>query len=148
MCQALHWRLLLSQQSIKNVKNRGSAHMSYLTLVWSGANTPPALSSTNRLQTLTVLFVDQPCLPAHPLPPHMHAPRTGTVLVIDSVCCWFFQPVTEELLPPEKMVVPPTGEAIDFRAELKRLLNSIMANYGQFMEMLVRYLRFQHGVTF
>lgn len=54
--------------------------------------------------------------------------------------CWFLQPVTEELLPPEKMVVRPTGEAIDFRVELKRLLNSIMANYGQFMEMLVRYI--------
>ena len=49
------------------------------------------------------------------------------------------QPVADELLPPEKMVVPTTGHAIDFRAELKALLNSIMANYGQFMEMLVRY---------
>lgn len=48
------------------------------------------------------------------------------------------EPVTEELLPPEKMVVPPVGKLIDFRVELKALLNSIMANYGQFMEMLVR----------
>lgn len=48
------------------------------------------------------------------------------------------QPVTEELLPPEKMLVPTSGQAIDFRVELKRLLDSIMANYGQFMEMLVR----------
>ncbi|CAM9384662.1 unnamed protein product, partial [Hapterophycus canaliculatus] len=47
------------------------------------------------------------------------------------------EPVAEELLPPEKMVVPTSGAAIDFRAELKGLLNSIMANYGQFMEMLV-----------
>lgn len=48
------------------------------------------------------------------------------------------QNVAEELLPPEKMVVPTSGKKIDFRAELKTLLNSIMANYGQFMEMLVR----------
>lgn len=48
------------------------------------------------------------------------------------------QPIAEELLPPEKMVVPPSGQSIDFRMELKTLLNSIMANYGQFMEMLVR----------
>ncbi|CAM9801846.1 unnamed protein product [Scytosiphon promiscuus] len=47
------------------------------------------------------------------------------------------EPVAEELLPPEKMVVPTSGAAVDFRAELKGLLNSIMANYGQFMEMLV-----------
>lgn len=58
--------------------------------------------------------------------------------------CRFVQPVTEELLPPEKMVLPPPGEAVDFRVELKGLLNSIMANYGQFMEMLVRYLLFEH----
>lgn len=50
------------------------------------------------------------------------------------------QPVEQELLPPEKIVVPTSGQAIDFRAELKGLLNSIMANYGQFMEMLVRYV--------
>lgn len=37
------------------------------------------------------------------------------------------------------MLVPTGGQAIDFRVELKRLLDSIMANYGQFMEMLVRY---------
>ncbi|CAM9137679.1 unnamed protein product [Ectocarpus sp. 8 AP-2014] len=47
------------------------------------------------------------------------------------------EPVEQELLPPEKIVVPASGQAIDFRAELKGLLNSIMANYGQFMEMLV-----------
>ncbi|CAM9841482.1 unnamed protein product [Laminaria digitata] len=47
------------------------------------------------------------------------------------------EPIAEELLPPEKMVVPPSGQSVDFRAELKALLNSIMANYGQFMEMLV-----------
>lgn len=43
-----------------------------------------------------------------------------------------------ELLPPEKMVVPPVGEPINFRDELKKLLDSIMSNYEQFMEMLVR----------
>lgn len=48
------------------------------------------------------------------------------------------QPITEELLPPEKVVVPVSDRGIDFRKELKALLNSIMANYGQFMEMLVR----------
>lgn len=48
------------------------------------------------------------------------------------------QPITEELLPPEKIVVPISDRAIDFRKELKALLNSIMANYGQFMEMLIR----------
>ncbi|CAB1102742.1 unnamed protein product [Ectocarpus sp. CCAP 1310/34] len=47
------------------------------------------------------------------------------------------EPVEQELLPPEKIVVPASGQAIDFRAGLKGLLNSIMANYGQFMEMLV-----------
>eukprot|EP00903_Cladosiphon_okamuranus_P007276 g7052.t1 len=47
------------------------------------------------------------------------------------------EPVAEELLPPEKMLVPSSGQPIDFRVELKRLLDSIMANYGQFMEMLV-----------
>lgn len=49
------------------------------------------------------------------------------------------QPVAEELLPPEKMLVPSSGQPIDFRVELKRLLDSIMANYAQFMEMLVRF---------
>jgi len=56
------------------------------------------------------------------------------------------QPVAEELLPPEQMVEPTTGQAIDFRAELKALLNSIMANYGQFMEMLVRCVQIPSSV--
>lgn len=56
------------------------------------------------------------------------------------VCLNLEQPVVEELLPPEKMLVPTSGQAIDFRVEMKRLLDSIMANYGQFMEMLVRYV--------
>eukprot|EP00752_Nemacystus_decipiens_P001259 g1257.t1 len=47
------------------------------------------------------------------------------------------EPVEEELLPPEKMLVPASIRSIDFRVELKRLLDSIMANYGQFMEMLI-----------
>lgn len=44
----------------------------------------------------------------------------------------------ELLLPAEKVLVPPPGEPIDYRAELKGLLDSVMANYLQFMEMLVR----------
>ncbi|CAM9117206.1 unnamed protein product [Ascophyllum nodosum] len=47
------------------------------------------------------------------------------------------EPVAEELLPPEKMVVPTSSQDVDFRAEMKTLLNSIMANYAQLMEMLV-----------
>lgn len=75
-------------------------------------------------------------LKRHPVVPCLPALR----LFLFGVFCYFLQPVTEELLPPEKMVVPPVGKLIDFRVELKALLNSIMANYGQFMEMLVRWV--------
>lgn len=39
------------------------------------------------------------------------------------------------------MVVPTSGQQTNFRAEMKTLLNSIMANYGQFMEMLIWCVR-------
>ncbi|CAM9372416.1 unnamed protein product [Choristocarpus tenellus] len=47
------------------------------------------------------------------------------------------EPVTEELLPPENMVVPAQGQPLDFRKEMKDLLWSVMANYQQFLTMLV-----------